>query len=323
LYSIIKKIGVKTLILVPSVVILNQMGKQLVGYFGPKNVGIVGNGKKHTGRNITLGTPQSIINYLPDCKDVDLLIVDEAHHSSANTIRTINKELVNTYYRFYSTATPFRNDGTDLELVGVIGSKEIYSYTTKQGIADGFLVPPVFRIYPYRHEDSLYGEITWQEEQKALIINNEKYNKKISEEAIRLAEAGRKVIVFVAEIAHGETLEKLIKNSIFVNGNRNKKINQNEIDKFARGETSVLIATSVVGEGADLIAGDTMILASCGKAKSDIIQKIGRLLRPGEGKEFAFVVDFTHENSVYLKRHARERRKVYEDYETEIIEGEG
>jgi type I restriction enzyme R subunit len=76
----------------------------------------------------------------------DLLIVDECHRGSANEEGNWRKILkyFDTATQIGMTATPRRNDNVDTyEYFG----DPIYTYSLKQGIADGFLAPyKVIRI---------------------------------------------------------------------------------------------------------------------------------------------------------------------------------
>ena len=318
IYRTIKDFGLKTLIVVPSVVILKQMHVDLVYHFGEKKIGIISGGKKQINKDIIIGTPQSVIKYVDHLNDhVEMLIIDESHHASSNVLRNINQGLTNVYYRFYATATPFRNDGADLELTGIIGSKKLVEYDAVAGIRDKYLCPPLFVIYKFVHTGEEYKR--WQTEQTKLLVENDKYNQTVADVAIHLEDKGRKTIVFVTEIEHGETLSKLIPGSIFVNGTKDRKWNHEILTKFAKGEIPTIIATTVVGEGANLVEADAAIIASGGKSKGAIMQKVGRIMRVSKNKEYAIVIDFTHENSKYLLRHAKQRIKIYKTYKTKII----
>lgn len=318
IYNIIKSLGLKTLILVPSLSLLDQVQKQLTHYFSARCVGVCGGGKKQTDKQIIVGTPQSVLSILDQFKEIDLLINDEAHHVSSEVLRTINQALEDTYYRFYFSATAFRNDGTDLELFGVTGSTKIYQYTTQQGIKDGHITAPLFIVYPFKH-NGMDKSVNWAEELNAL-TTNEKYNQLIADIVARLDD--RKVLIFVERIQHGEVLEKMIPGSVFIHGGKDASFNQSIIKALSEGRQGPVVATKIVGEGCDLISVDTLILGSVGQATSGTIQKLGRILRPSPGKEFAVLIDFDHKDSKFLSKHYKARKKIYKSYNTQIIQKE-
>ena len=76
-----------------------------------------------------------------------------------------------------------------------------------------------------------------------------------------------------------------------------------------------LIGTSVIGEGVDLPCAANLIMAGGGKARSQVIQNIGRVLRIMDGKEEATVYDFTDRDGGFLAEHSEERSLIYEDYD--------
>jgi superfamily II DNA or RNA helicase len=179
------------------------------------------------------------------------------------------------------------------------------------------LTPPLFLIYDYEHDFGYTS--TWADETKALIAS-EKYNRFVADLVISLKD--RKVLVFVDRIEHGEILERYIPGALFVNGGKEADWNQKIVEKFANGEIKALIATKVVGEGVDTIAADTCVLAGAGKAQSEVVQKIGRMLRPLEGKDYSVLIDFTHDRTKFLSRHHKQRIKIYKSYNTKVIHKE-
>ena len=316
IYNLIKEFGVKkVLILVPNLSILSQMHKQLCHFFSPKKVSICGGGKKDISKDIVLGTPQSILPFTKELNEtVNLLLIDEAHHSSAETIRTINQELENVFYRFYFSGTAFRNGEDELELIGAIGEK-IYEYDTKKAIADGFLTSPIFLVYDLKHQFEDFE--TWAEELDVL-IKNEAYNLRVAEIVNNIKD--KKILVFVERVVHGKILSEMIPGSIFIHGQSGRKYNDDALQNFALKGPGCLVATSkLLGEGVDIPSAEIAVLASCGKARSNVIQMIGRFLRKAEGKKFALIVDFTHKGAKYLNRHAKLRQKEYKKYNTKIF----
>ena len=56
---------------------------------------------------------------------------------------------------------------------------------------------------------------------------------------------------------------------------------------------------------------DALILAGSGKSSTRALQRIGRTLRPYEGKTNAIVIDF-YDDCTYLRDHSKRRRSIYE-----------
>ena len=303
----------KTLVVVPSSTILLQFHEILEAVFGKKHIGMITGNKKQLNKSISIATYQSLPNIDKTWfKDINTLIVDECHHSGADTLVNLNLECFNDiYYRYFFSGTAYRNDGKDMSLQSVISDQFLYKYPASKGIEDGYLVPVYFFIQDIYHDDP---QSTWQKELKNLIVTNESYNQKIIDRANSLNKKGVGTIIFIDQIQHGQYLEKRIPNSKFANGTEKRAINMQMIRDFNKGKFNVLIGTSVLGEGVDTVRAQYGIMAGGGKAKSSVIQRIGRLLRPFPGKKEAIVLDFTHQNTKYLNQHFQERLNVYEEF---------
>ena len=85
------------------------------------------------------------------------------------------------------------------------------------------------------------------------------------------------------------------------------------MDEF-RQRGGVLIGT-VFGEGIDLPRLDTVIMAAGGKSERLVIQRMGRALRPFDGKQRARIIDFLDQDGGMLERHSRQRMEVYRSFD--------
>lgn len=218
-----------------------------------------------------------------------------------------------------NTATPYRNDGSDMKLYAVIGDN-IFYYPIAQAIRDGWIAYPFFMFYNVWNTDKKANS-DFMFEYKSHIVENSSRNLMISRIAQNLTKAGRQILILVKEIAHGEEISRLIPGSLFIKGEQDKKLINENFDKmnlFRERKFSVLIATSVIGEGTDINTIDTVINAAGMKARSQLIQKIGRGLRILENKTYALYIDFIDKNTCYLEKHSMERLKSCEEYETQI-----
>jgi superfamily II DNA or RNA helicase len=230
------------------------------------------------------------------------------HNSAAETYQEVNEKLLNeAYFRIGLTATNFRNDGADLALEAVL-SEVLYEYTVKQAFEDGFLVRPKFNIIPI----SFPSEGKYQDVYRQGIVENVQRNRVISELAIEHKKDS--VIILVQQIEHGELLKGLIPGSEFINGQEKDTMRQKAMADFRKGKLKCLIGTSVIGEGVDLPIANVLIMAGGGKARSQIIQNIGRVLRLYPGKDGALIYDFTDQDGSFLQEHSMLRREVYSGY---------
>lgn len=315
--ELIAQKNVKTLVVVPSSNILDIFEEQLTDLFSKRFVGVVTGGKKQTDKAITIATYQSLPSMPPEWfQGFDMLITDEFHHSAADTLYELNiKQFKDIYYRYGFTATNYRNDSSEMSLEAVMSSV-IHEYDFTTAINDGFLSPINFIIYNYENPNL---RNTWREENKEALVQNEEFNAKVAEIAVKLDTNNIPTIIFVNEIEHGELLQQMIPNSEFITGKWKRKVNKDILTRFNNRQFNILIGTSVIGEGVDTVPAKVGILASGFKADSEVVQKIGRLLRRHDEKKNATFIDFTNSGTKYLNRHFKVRLDIYKRYGGEII----
>lgn len=307
--KLIWELGLPTLIITPSKAISEMMFDTMVDFFGKGKVEKLTSKTKVTKKPIGICNIQGLIKVPPSAiKQFHVVVIDEFHHSAATTYQEVNERLLNdTYFRIGLTATNFRNDGADLGLEAVL-SEVLYEYTVKQAFDDGFLVRPKFHILPLAFPTK--GK--YQEVYKEGIVENSQRNQAIAEIAIEHKKDS--VIVLVQQIEHGEVLKTLIPDSVFINGQEKDTVRQKAMEDFRKGKLKCLIGTSVIGEGVDLPIANVLIMAGGGKARSGIIQNVGRVLRLYPGKDTALIYDFTDQDGSFLEEHSILRRHVYAGY---------
>ena len=77
------------------------------------------------------------------------------------------------------------------------------------------------------------------------------------------------------------------------------------------GRFAVLIATlQLIGEGFDCSGLTTLVLSTPIKFEGRLLQVVGRIVRPAEGKR-ARVIDYVDENIAVLRRSAAARREFF------------
>jgi len=292
----------RTVFIVPSGELLWQAAEMLSNYLGV-NVGVVGD-KESTIRDITVGTWQTLRKdqYIDYLRSVDTMIIDECQHVGANILKQISRACP-AKYRLGMSGTLFREDGADLEMIGATGPRVAqisYSYL----ISRGWLVPARIMIKrvppkPYEHY------IDYRQVYQDYIINNSVRNKIIYDTVKELR--GRKILIFTSRLPHGYVLKDLI-GCDFVHSNHPNR--RKIIERYRSGETQCLISTSLLQEGIDIPPIDALILAGPQKSLIATIQKIGRALRPFEGKKDCIIVDFM-DNTKYLIEHFNRRLNYY------------
>jgi superfamily II DNA or RNA helicase len=241
----------------------------------------------------------------------NLSVFDEAHFLATDTLQSIFKAGKKCTYLFGLSGTDWRDDGADLLLESVCGER-IYNMPSSKLIEQGFLVPPniaLLEVPPY-HEPlpnnypSVYSRY---------ITKNDIRNGMIIDSARKLIEKGKKVLILVRYLSHGNELAKQLSDLpiYFVNGDVDGQTRISVRDDFEAGGLKCLIASSVFDIGVDIPTLDALILAGGGKSTVRTLQRIGRVIRMAKGKKNAIVVDFI-DNARYLDKHSATRIAVYE-----------
>ena len=234
----------------------------------------------------------------------DVLIIDESQHLGAEILQQICHSIP-AIYRFSCSGTAFREDGADLYIeatTGPIAYKIGYSELIRQG----YLVQPhvtILRFPPKQYKN----RETYHNIYDDYVTNNEFRNRYLVKQAQELVQEGRKVLIFVSRVKHGEELVKLSANAFVYSNHPDRR---ELIDSFRDGTLKCLISTSVLQEGFDLPAIDALILAAPQKSLIATIQKIGRSLRKFENKTDCIVID-TYDSCKYLSKASQRRINFY------------
>lgn len=284
--------NVKTLIVVPTLEIKKQLTANLAEFLPDT-------------------TKIKVLNIdskaLQTAKDFDMLIIDEAHHVAAKTYQKLNKGIwAGIYYRFFLTATPFRNDTEETLLFESIAGQVIYKLNYQDAIKEGYIVPieAYYVDVPKREVDGH----TWSQVYNELVVNNNERNEAIALLALRLNNAGRSTLVLVKEVAHGDAIAKLT-GLPFVHGQDEES--RDYIRHFNNGGIKALIGTTgIISEGVDTKPCEYVLVCGLGKAKSAFMQAVGRAVRTYPGKESAKVILFRDTSHKWPLQHYREQAKI-------------
>lgn len=139
----IKQVGEKTLIVVPTIPLLNQWKKELVKYgFLEEDIGLY-YGETKVWNKITIAVINSVADKIDLAKRFPLAVFDEVHrYGNLNEDATWSNLLLNNNFRYSLglTATIEREDGGHELLLDKIGPV-IYKYDTKKALREGVIAP--------------------------------------------------------------------------------------------------------------------------------------------------------------------------------------
>lgn len=244
------------------------------------------------------------------------IIIDEVHHLPAEKFKHIAVSMPSKY-RLGLSATPYREDGKHAILFPLMGG--IVYYKTPQELAEkGYLAKyriitvkvPLLPAEKRRYEElkkrfrRLAGYVDFDtivnvarrgdaraiqalrihSEMLQIIRKSEAKLRKV-EEIIRkeLAE-GSKIIIFAHYVDLAKTLANRVK-AYLLTGEMDARERRKVLEEFKRCRSGVLVVTTVGDEGLDIPDANVGILVAGTGSRRQFIQRLGRLLRPGEGKE--------------------------------------
>lgn len=294
---LLNELKLKTLIVVPSLILKGQLLRQIAAAFISTEGIVVENIDSPA-----LKGKQS---------DFDMLIIDEAHHSASATYRLLNKTAWNGIrYRCCLTATPFRNNKEEQMLYEGLAGPVSYELTYAEAVKADCIVP--VEAYYYDVPIKATSAITYRDAYDDLIVNNVPRNYMIADLLKKLKSEGKSVLCLVKEVKHGESLA-ILAGAPFAKGTDN--YSRRFIQELADGNIKCLIATEgLVGEGCDTKAVEFVIIASSGKAKGAFLQKCGRAVRKFKDKVSAKVILFKDPSHKYMLRHFAECVKIIKEY---------
>lgn len=224
-----------------------------------------------------------------DPYEFSLLVVDEAHHSTADTYRRIID-----YYRtnpdlqvFGVTATP---DRADEQALGQVYNDVAFDYDVRFGVEQAWLVPITQRMV---HVDGLdlsqirttAGDLNGAD--LARVMEYEGNLHRIASPTIELTE-GKKTLVFASSLAHAERLTEILNrhrsgSAEWVHGKTPTEDRAKMFKAYARGQFQYLVNVGVATEGFDDPSIQSVVLARPTKSRALYAQMIGRGTRTLDG----------------------------------------
>jgi superfamily II DNA or RNA helicase len=314
-----KALSVPTLFLTHRVNLLYQTAKR----YAQRNpeikdkIGVIGDGN-YSPNFITLATVQTIWSALkrypseivPMLKQFQMLIIDEAHRSGAKQFYKPSMLCSNAYYRLGLTATPFMNGNKadDMYLMGTTGpvaSKVSYSELIDRGI----LAKPFFKFFAI-NEPKLTGLRDWRDIYEQGIIYHNQRNAIVATQAAQLASKGKKILIIVNEVKHGQILTELCTRKgvkIKYQDGSHSYAQREKTLKWLASTGDAIIATNIFDEGIDCSQINAVILAAGTKSAPALFQRTGRATRRKETDNYAIIIDFIDNHHPKLAEHSKRR----------------
>lgn len=288
----------------------------------PDSIGLIGGGKWSIGEALTIAMIPTLVQNLDKTAalkdEFGLLILDETHHLAATTFTTV-VTLLNTYFMYGLTATPYRRDSLEtlvFQCIGPIGA----TVSKKDVAAHKGMVPPTIVYcglnFGPRVEIANVSTIF-----KEFIVHNHKRNTRIKDDVVREAKKGNFCIVASGRKNHCELLHKLISaewpKTGIATGKYSKKHVDEQVAAFDNQEITVLVTTpELLGEGFDVDFLNRLFVTTSFRTEARAEQLIGRIQRYHPDKVDSLVYEYIDENigvlkNQYFSRNGACRYNVY------------
>jgi superfamily II DNA or RNA helicase len=335
-----KRLGLKTVVMAPSRSIAGQLYRQLLNRFGPRYVGMYGDGKKKSDKLITVGIAASLTKIesgspaWEDLAKAAVFIADESHLCPADTLASVCHGLcASAPYRFFFSGTQLRADGAGLLLDAITGPI-VYRLTVREGVDQDFLAKPHFFMHRVASTSTFNGR-EHMDMMNAHFWRNPAlgvYAADLANKSVDLLK--HQVLILVEHVDQLQFLLPTFRHEIgFAHGGLNRD-NRDEVDprfhdsdpdelvaRFNKGELPILVGTSCISTGTDIQTAKTVINLQGGQSEVKIRQAIGRGTRRVEGKtEFNYhdfyvqLPDCCHDDQGLssIERHAIARRDIFD-----------
>ena len=324
IYLLTRYYNKKTVIIVPTTSLVEQMSKDFEDYGYDKKICKIYSGQPVFPADVTITTWQSFSKAPKEViQSFDMVVGDEAHLFKATTLKGILEKMKTTSIRFGTTGTLDGSECHRLQLEGMFGPvKKVIS--SKQLMDAGTIANIDIQCVILRHTKQ--KKLTYQEEMEYLVTNDSR-NQFITNLVSNLK--GNTLVLFQYVEKHGEVLYPMldgrVKDLHYVYGGTDTEDREKVRELVEKSNDNVILASyGTFSTGINIKRIDNIVFASPSKSRIRNLQSIGRGLRKTEGKEkmrlFDIADDLQCEN--YTLNHLKERINTYneENFPYEIIE---
>lgn len=320
-----------TLILVHRTPLLEQWRDQISKFLGidPKQIGtFTGTRKKQTGQ-IDIGMLPTLAN-MNEAADLFApyghIVIDECHHIPALSFEKVSKRIPARYV-LGLTATPYRKDGHQAIIHMQCGP---IRYEIKEAESSKLAKRAIIRETSFRMPEDAGPQpaihLVWER----LVADPDRLDL-VAEDLRTSLEAGRFPLVISERKEHlallsktfDEKLQGLPVKEFVLTGGMGKKaraaiLSEVQAAPDAGIKPFILATGSFIGEGFDLPALDTLIIAMPVSFKGKMIQYAGRLHRANPGKKDAVIYDYLDSSSALTVSMFRKRLTAYRKMDYQI-----
>jgi len=260
-------------------------------------------------------------------QNADLIVIDEAHHTPANIIKSLLLDSPNSI-RLGLSATPIREDGKELEILGLLG-KIAYSINYTELVNNRYLVPIEYLQFTPKVSKKIMNKIklvreAYESEPFAKLYSNvlrifesSPYtNKQIVQKIKELNKYP--ALVIVRRIAIAKKLTELFNEngiiSDYITSKTDLEQRMQKIEALKNNKLQVLVSTNLADEGLDIQNLQLVVLITQGKSRIKLVQRIGRVMRVSKGKEKGYILDISYGFEIFQRQAEKRLNFVSSEY---------
>ena len=315
IYLLARYYNKKTVIIVPTTSLVEQMAKDFEDYGYDKKICKIYSGQPIFDSDITITTWQSFSKAPKNVlESFDVVFGDEAHLFKANVLKGILEKMKKTAIRFGTTGTLDGSECHRLQLEGMFGPvKKVIS--SKQLMDEGTIADIDIHCIILKHKKC--HTMSYQEEMDYL-VSSEHRNMFITNLVASLK--GNTLVLFQYVEKHGEVLYPLldgrVKDLHYVYGGTDTEDREKVRGLVEKSDDNVILASyGTFSTGVNIKRIDNIVFASPSKSKIRNLQSIGRGLRKTEGKDSMRLFDIADDLQCdnYTLRHLKDRINIYNE----------
>lgn len=275
------------------------------------SVGLVGAGYHEYDRDYVFATVETLNRdehlQMYDPAEFDCIILDEAHHSLANTYQKVMNYFTPRLF-LGMTATPDkRNDNDSGENIYEIFNHQIaYEIRLQQAMEEDLLCP--FHYFGIT-------DLAVVQDTKSKKLSEEDFNKLVCDERVKhvieqsnyYGYSGERVkgLVFCSRNRECKELSKKFNElgyrTVALSGEDSEMVRQDAFERLAMDEGDAaadktpidyIFSVDVLNEGVDIVEVNQVIMLRPTQSPIVFIQQLGRGLRKAEGKGYVVILDF-------------------------------
>lgn len=292
----------------------NQTKKSYRKIFGKTiSMGLVGAGHGDYDADYVFATVQTLNRdehlhkYQPGA--FDCIILDEAHHSSADTYQKVMNYFTPKLW-LGMTATPDKRDDNveGRNIYEIFNYQIAYEIRLQQAMEENMLCP-------FHYFGISDVAVVDEKQLKARRLTDRDFNLLTSDERVRhiISQANYygysgdrvKGLIFCSRIDESEELSKKFNEqgyrTIALNGSASEEERAQAFERLAMDEENAtdtmqpldyIFSVEILNEGVDIVEVNQVIMLRPTESPIVFIQQLGRGLRKAEGKEYVVILDF-------------------------------